>query len=291
MLSIINFVQKYNRMSAEVFHFREDEENFETYACEENFTYWSALKLMELLGYTSWSSFNGVISKAMITCNTLNIPLLNNFEQVFVEVDGKSKPDFKLSRFACYLITMNGNAKFPNVAQAQVYFATIAGVIQDTHIEAEKVERLQIRTEISEREATLSSVANRAGVDNYAFFQNAGYRGMYNKNMGELKKLRRIDTSRSLLDFMGKDELAANLFRITQTELKIKNEKVTGQVRLEKTAESVGKEVRNTMIKISNTAPERLPKHEDIKSVKKGLKETNKKLKTLDKPKARSKKK
>ncbi|OJV54332.1 MAG: damage-inducible protein D [Bacteroidetes bacterium 43-16] len=270
---------------SEVFHFRDDEENFETHACENGFTYWSALKLMNFLGYTNWATFNQVINKAMITCNTLNIPIVNNFEQVIINVNGKDGVDFKLSRFACYLIAMNGSVKLPNVAQAQVYFATIAGAVQDYQLEAEKVERLQVRSEISEREATLNSVANRAGVENYAFFQNAGYRGMYNKNMGQLKKLRNIDSNKSLLDFMGKDELAANLFRITQTELKIKNEKVTGQARLENAAETVGKEVRNTMIKISKIAPEKLPKHEDIKDVKKGLKETNKRLKTLDQPK------
>ena len=112
----------------------------------------------------------------------------------------------------------------------------------------------------------------------YGFFQNAGYRGMYNLNINQLKAKRGIDTGRSLLDFMGKDELAANLFRITQTELKIKNESVKGQNNLEKAAETVGKMVRRSMIEISNTVPENFTKNEDIKDVKKGLKNTKKLL-------------
>ena len=213
----------------EVFHFESDKESFEFYSKENGFTYWSALKLMECLGYNNWNTFNQVISKAMTTCNTLNIDLIGNFEQVQNIIDGKHVTDFKLSRFACYLIAMNGNVKMPQVAKAQAYFAAIAGAVSDYQLEAAKVERLQVRNEISERETTLSSVAHRAGIQNYGYFQNAGYRGMYNQNMNRLKTIRGIDSGRSLLDFMGKDELAANLFRITQTELKIRNENVSGQ--------------------------------------------------------------
>jgi DNA-damage-inducible protein D len=117
------------------------------------------------------------------------------------------------------------------------------------------------------------------------FFEDhfqSGYRGMYNMNISKLRKIRNIPDKRSPLDFMGKDELAANLFRITQTELKIKNENIKGQSRLEVTAEHVGKEVRNAMIKISNVAPEDLPKDSDIIDVKKELKSKSKKIKQID---------
>lgn len=278
-----NFGEILNAMQTELFHFEEDKENFESYSKENGYTHWSALDLMEMLGYTNWSTFNHVISKAMATCNTLNIPIVGNFDQVEKIVDGKSILDFKLSRFACYLVSMNGNVNMPQVAKSQAYFATIAGAVQDYQLEAEKVERLQVRSEISEREKTLIGVAFSQGLEKtgYGFFQNAGYRGMYNQNINQLKSKRNIDTNRSLLDFMGKDELAANLFRITQTELKIKNENVRGQSLLENAAESVGKKVRRTMIDISNTAPEHLPKQEDIKEVKKGLKKTSKVLKQI----------
>jgi DNA-damage-inducible protein D len=276
-------LHKTPHMQLEVFHFEDGKENFETLSKENGFTFWNALTLMEHLGYTHWNTFNQVISKAMTTCNTLNISLLENFVEISTIVDGKPVRDFKLSRFACYLISMNGNGSMPEVAKAQAYFATIAGAINNYELESEKVERLQVRTEISEREKTLVGVAFSAGLTSYPFFQNAGYRGMYNKNMSQLKVMRGIESKKSLLDFMGKDELAANLYRITQTELKIKNENIKGQSRLEASAESVGRQVRKNMQEISGTKPENLPIHEEIASVKKGLKEKSKTLKKIKK--------
>ncbi|HQZ60673.1 MAG TPA: damage-inducible protein D, partial [Acinetobacter sp.] len=151
-------------------------------------------------------------------------------------------------------------------------------------IESENVERVLIREEVSEREKSLSGVAKQHGVTNYAFFQNAGYRGMYNMNLAQLRQLKGINSKRSPLDFMGKDELAANLFRITQTELKVKQDGRRGQGYLESLAEQVGKQVRQAMLDISGTRPESLPPAEDVNTVKKGLKETHKKLKEIDVP-------
>jgi DNA-damage-inducible protein D len=256
---------------------------FENECLENGFTYWFASKLMNFLGYESWASFQKAINKAMTTCNTLNIPIIENFEQVSVIIDGKPALDFKLSRFACYLVVMNADSKKAPVAQAQAYFASLAGAVQNYLHEAEKVERINVRSEVSEREASLSGVAHQAGVENYGFFQNAGYRGMYNKNIGQLKAIRKVPNGRSLLDFMGKDELAANLFRITQTELKIKQDNIKGQSRLEVAAETVGKKVRKTMLDISGIAPEQLTTAEDIKKVKKELKDKSKQIKSIDK--------
>lgn len=276
-------------MQLDIFHFDFSKENFESFARENGFTYWWASDLMVLLGYESETSFAKAINKAMTTCNTLNIPIPENFEQVLKIDENKknktSKYDTKLSRFACYLVVMNSDPKKAAVAKAQVYFATIAGAVQDYIQEVDKIERVVIRDEVTEREKSLHGVAHQAGVSNYAFFQNAGYRGMYNKSINQLKSLRKIDNSRTLLDYMGKEELAANLFRITQTELKIKQEQITGQSRLEVAAESVGRKVRKTMIEISNVAPENLPKKEDIKKVKSELKAKNKEFKRIDKPK------
>jgi len=265
--------------------FKEDfsSELFENECLENGFTYWFGLKLMHFLGYESWSSFQKAINKAMTTCNTLNIPIIENFEQVSVIIDGKSVLDFKLSRFACYLVVMNADSKKANVAQAQVYFANLAGAVQNHLQEAEKVERINVRSEVSDREASLSGVAYKAGVENYGFFQNAGYRGMYNKNISQLKTIRNVPDSRSLLDFMGKDELAANLFRITQTELKIKQDNIKGQSGLEFAAETVGIKVRKTMLDISGIAPEQLTTAQDIQKVKKELKNKSKQIKSIDK--------
>ncbi|MDR1022019.1 MAG: damage-inducible protein [Prevotellaceae bacterium] len=255
-------------------------EFFEEQSQENGFTYWRASQLMAMLGYKSLPSFSKSINKAMTTCNTLNIPIIENFQQVLNE--GGIIVDYKLSRFACYLTAMSADGKNPEVAHAQAYFAALAGAVSHYLEEAQKVERLVVREEVSERETSLHGVAKRAGVENYAFFQTAGYRGMYNMNIKRLKGMRGVPEKKSLLDFMGKDELAANLFRITQTELKIKNENVQGQSKLEATAENVGREVRNTIIKISGVAPENMTTQKDLGEIKKELKSKSKAIKQID---------
>jgi DNA-damage-inducible protein D len=258
-------------------------ENFENYSHENGFTFWYATDLMKLLEYESLNSFNKAINKAMTTCNTLNIPIFDNFIQEHKIIEGKSSVDYKMSRFACYLTVMNADSRKSGVAMAQAYFATLAGAVHNYIDEANKVERIIVRGEISEREASLSGVVRSAGVENYAFFQNAGYRGMYNKSISQLKQIRNIPSNKSPLDFMGKEELAANLFRITQTELKIKQDNIKGQMSLEATAETVGKKVRQTMKEISGVLPENLPPHEDIQEVRKQLKAKSKQIKLIDK--------
>lgn len=258
------------------------EDKFEEQSKENGFTYWFASSMMHFLGYESMASFQKAINKAMTTCNTINIPIIENFEQIQRIVDNKTILDFKLSRVACFLVVMNADSKKKQVAQAQVYFANLAGAVQDYLKESDNIERINIRSEISEREASLSGVAHKSGVQNYPFFQNAGYRGMYNKNISQLKTIRNIPNGKSLLDFMGKDELAANLFRITQTELKIKQDGIIGQNSLEYTAESVGRKVRSTMIEISGIAPENLTKSEDIAQIKKELKNKSKAIRSID---------
>lgn len=257
-------------------------ESFEDFSHENGFTYWFATDLMKQLGYENYSTFQKAIGKAMTTCNTLNIPIYDNFIQELRILNNKTFSDFRLSRFACYLTVMNADNKKHSVAVAQAYFATLAGAVHNYLDEANKVERLVVREEISERESSLSSVAYQAKVENYGYFQNAGYRGMYNKNISQLKFIRNIPSGRSLLDFMGKEELAANLFRITQTELKIKMEGIIGQTRLENAAESVGKKVRQTMKDISGILPEKLPTQTDIKEVKKQFKEKSREIKKID---------
>ena len=263
----------------DVFHFDDDRDDFEAYSHANGHDFWYARDLMEFLGYASYSSFVNVINRAIGTCMTLKIDVVQNFKQVERVIDGKKKADYKLSKFACYLVSMNGDTKKEQVAKAQIYFVTIAETLSDYLKEHENIERLLVRDDISEREKSISGVVNRRGVTNYAFFQNAGYRGMYNKNLNTLKQYKGLRTlQRSLLDFMGKEELAANLFRLTQTESKIKNENIQGQRMLENTAETVGKQVRKAMYEISGTRPEDLPLTDDLKTVTKELKKTHKKL-------------
>ncbi|MEN6437510.1 MAG: damage-inducible protein D [Syntrophobacter sp.] len=269
----------------DVFHFDDDHETFEDWGKSNGSRFWYARDLMGLLGYESYTTFKNAMNRAIAACTALGIDVMENFRQCIRRIDGKSLPDMKLSRFACYLTTMNGDPKKPHVAHAQAYFATIAESFQRYFQEVDHVERVAIREDISEREKSLNGVAQKAGVTNYAFFQNAGYRGMYNMNLTDLREHRGIPSGRSPLDFMGKSELAANLFRITQTELKIESDNVRGQSRLAATAETVGSQVRRSMKEISNTRPENLPVANDIREVKKELKGIQKDFRKLDSPK------
>lgn len=151
------------------------------------------------------------------------------------------------------------------------------------HVQAaDGVERVMIRSEVSERETALSSTASTHGVQNYAFFQNAGYRGLYNLDLNQIRARKGVPSGRSPLDFMGKTELAANLFRLTQTEDKIREDNIRGQKNLERTAESIGRKVRDTIKSIGGTPPEQLPAASDIRKVRSGLKKAGKEYAKLD---------
>lgn len=277
---------KIDNGNLEVFHFDTNKPNFESFAIENGIKTWYARDLMFMLGYKDYNTFrNGAIKKAIQACLSLNIPLEESFIQTTREIESKNVADYKLTRFACYLIAMNGDVKIKQVANAQAFFVKLAEAFKEYFQERNNIERVILRDEISERERTLSGVVKNAGIEFYGLFQNAGYRGMYNMNLRDLKQFKGVKDNMSLLDFMGKTELAANLFRITQTEDKIKNDNINGQKNLEDTAENVGKEVRNTILKIKGTAPEYLLTEENIKNVKSKLKTTNKEFKKLDQKK------
>jgi DNA-damage-inducible protein D len=246
--------------------------------------FWYARQLMDLLGYESFPAFQKALGRAISTLSTLEIPITEGFTQVERDIDGGRCSDYKLTRFACYLVAMNGDTNKPEVAAAQYYFSSMAEAVRQIHSSADSVARVQIRDEISQRERSLSGVAKSAGVivERYGLFQNAGYRGMYCMDYSRLREYKGIKENRSLLDFMGKQEMAANLFRITETEAKIKNQGVRGQQALEHAAETVGKTVRETMLRTSGTAPENLPIADDIKKVRSGLKKAGRELKKID---------
>ncbi|MEH6565588.1 MAG: BRO family protein [Halopseudomonas sp.] len=270
----------------DVFHFDDSRPHFDSLCRKNGMTFWYARDFMKMIGYQSFSSFNKAVQKAIGACTTLGIDVLENFQQVEREIDGKMERDYKLSRFACYLSAMNGDTKKPEVARAQAYFAAIAESFKRYIDQADEVERVLIRDEISQHEKSLSDAAHSAGVTKYYYFQNAGYRGMYNMNINELKEYKGLegkDTKRTLLDFMGKQELAANLFRVTQTEAKLVNENIKGQKAAEHAAESVGRKVRETMISISGDTPESLALERDIKQVQGDIKSSSRDFKKLDK--------
>lgn len=274
-----------NFKELDVFHFEEENLNFNDLARENGFTHWYARDYMVMLGYGSYDSFKKAINKAMTTCMTLDIDMLDNFQQLKRQINNSNISDFKLSRFACYLVAMNADNKKVEVASAQAFFAASAETIRRYIDSTVDVERVLIRDEVSMHEKSLSTVAQQAGVagSGFALFQNAGYRGMYNMNLNNLKAYKGMaKTKRTLLDFMGKDELAANLFRITQTELKMKNDGVVGQRNALATAEIVGKKVRKTMLDISGVKPEDMELVEDIRKIKTSLKSTHKGLRKQD---------
>ena len=256
--------------------------DFETFSKENGFTFWYASEFADWLGYSTFAGFQKALNKAMGVCITLGIPVIENFVQATRIVADKELADYKLSRFACYLCAVNADVKKPKVAAAQVYFIKLADSFRQILLETEQVDRITIRDEVTEREKSLSGVAKSAGIENYAYFTNAGYRGLYNMNINQLRQRKGIPEKKSPLDYMGREELAANLFRMTQTELKIKNEEIKGQKRLEAAAEQVGKQVRRSMQEISGTRPEDLPSQQAIQDVKKELKQTNRNLKKID---------
>jgi DNA-damage-inducible protein D len=275
-----------------LFHDDETRPSFESYSKNNGITFWLATDLMSMLGYHNYSAFLNAINKAMSVCATLKIPIEENFRS-FQEISGRDQSNnYKLSRFACFLVAMNCDSRKPQVAAAQGYFAQLAEEAYRRYAEekSESVERVLIREDISDREKSLNSTAKSAGVTQYQFFQNAGYLGMYNLNITSLKKRRNIPAERSPLDFMGKTEMAANLFRLTQTEEKIKNKNIKGEKNLQKAAREVGHEVRQTMLRTGGTKPEDLQKAEDIKTVRKGLQQTHKQFQQIDGKKKKKKK-
>lgn len=263
----------------------ENDESFENISKENSFTHWFARDLMIKLGYDDYSKFRKVIEKAIQSCISAQISLEENFLQVKRNIDGNEVWDYKLSRFACYLTALNGDTKKPEVAKAQAYFVKQAEILENYVKGFQNIDRLIARDEIKSKEVTLSGVVQRAGIESYGLFQNAGYRGLYNMNMSDLKRVKGLQPKDILLDFMGITELAANLFRITQTEDKIRENNIQGQRALERTAEEAGNIVRQAIIDIKGTLPEYLPKEQDIKTIKKGLKAVNKDLKKIDKKK------
>lgn len=255
--------------------------SFEDFKNQNGITYWWASEFMLMLGYTDMKSFKKVIDRATKAFISLNIEHLDNIIRVTRVVNGEEKIDYKLTRFACYLIAMNGDPKKPEVAMVQAYFATQTRQFELFIENQTDVERLLIRDEITEGNKSLSAVAKQSGVEDYARFQNAGYRGMYNMLNVQLAKRRGVDKAK-LFDTMGRTELAANLFRITQTEERIKSKNIHGQHQLEETHFTVGREVRNIIQKNVGCNPEALPQEQRLPEVKKALKKDFREMNKID---------
>lgn len=270
-------------------------ERFEDAARQNGVRYWIAHEFMASLGYETWSSFQQVINKAMASCAALNVQIQEVFiPDEYVE-NGKTVNTYRLTRFGCFLVTMHADSKKPQVAQAKTVLAAIADALVEQQIQKDALERIEVRDELKGGESIMSAVAKQAGLQNTEFgiFKDAGFRGMYNLSLQQLIKRKgaTIEKGRTLYDFMGKTELAANLFRVTQTAERIKNVGAAGLSQLSNTAKEVGQEVRGIMLKSSGVAPENLTLEEDLTKVKGRLKSAAKEMHKLDAPKKKPGKK
>jgi len=251
--------------------------SFEDFKNENGLTFWWASDLMIMMGYKDMKSFQKVLDRATKAFVSLNIPHYENIIAEHREKDGLDFQDFKLSRFACYLVVMNGDPKKVEVAEAQAYFAQQTRRFELYIQNSDQIDRLLIREELTEGNKSLASVVKQSGVEDYAKFQNAGYLGMYNMPSWKLEKKRGVQKGK-LMDYMSRTELAANLFRVTQAEERIKNKRITGQSGLEQTHYQVGKEVREIIQKNVGKNPEDLPQEKQLSDVKKELKDGHKKM-------------
>jgi len=238
--------------------------------------YWEARELMPLLGYEKWERFNDTIKRAMRTCVNSGQNINDHFpasgKMVKLGLDSVRKVvDYRLDRYACYLIAQNGDPNKTEIALAQTYFAiqTRKQEIFDQLTADQK--RLYIRNEVSEHNKKLMSTAKRAGVTKFGSFNDAGYLGLYGMHLSDIEKKKSIKKG-ELLDRAGSTELAANLFRITQTDDKINKEKITGDTAATKTHFMVGGKVRQAIKDIGGTTPEHLPLEKHIKQIKKDAK-------------------
>lgn len=250
--------------------------------------YWEARELMNVLGYSKWGNFDKVIDKAKITCEISNNKVQDHFADAgkIVEAGATTKTivDYKLSRYACYLIVQNADPRKKAVALGQTYFAIQTRKMEITEEEyaklSENERRLYNRMSATNKNKTLFYQAKQSGVINFGKFNNYGYQGLYNgEDARQIAKRKGINYEKEdILDWMGSAELAANIFRITQTEEKLKNDKVSTENDACDTHYIVGKTVREAIEKLGGTMPEKLPTPE--KSIKEIEKEELKKIET-----------
>lgn len=269
-----------------------DIQRFENSAKQNGIRFWWAHEFMLELGYESWISFNSVINKAISSCARLGLDVSDAFIASSYTEGSKQIKSYRLTRFACLLVTMHADDKKTPVAQAKAALAGIASQLIEAQINQQGIGRIEARDDLKVAENILTHAASSAGVENNQFgiFKDAGFRGMYNMSLRDLKVHKGIDEKATAYDFMGLTELAGNLFRVTQTAERLKTQKNVGLNMAVSTAKSVGNEVRTMMIKNSGVAPESLPFEENINQVKKQLKHTAKEMNRLDAPQKKQKK-
>lgn len=248
--------------------------------------FWMARQLSKVLDYTDFRNFSSVIGKAIEACRNSGYNPLEHIVEAneMVSIGSgaeREMPSYNLSRYACYLIVQNADPSKEVIALGQSYFAVqtrlqeIWQMDEYNRLNSEEEKRLFLRNEMSRHNTYLAAAAKNAGVQDgldYAIFQNHGYAGLYGgldaKGIHRKKNLKK---SQQILDHMGSTELAANLFRATQTEEKLRNENIKGKQKANQTHYEVGKKVRQTIKEIGGTMPENLPAADSIKTVQKKI--------------------
>ena len=265
-----------------------NERNFEEikHVDENGVEFWYARELMIILQYAKWQNFKKIISKAMTACENSEIPTNYCFTDVSKPItSGKGKEefieDYKLTRYACYLIAQNGDSRKKVIALAQTYFAIQTRKQEISEKEysllTEDEKRFYQRNLTRKGNYSLNQAAKEAGVKNFDKFHNAGYKGLYNgETADDIAKRKGLRYREDILDNMGSEELAANLFRITQTESRLKKDNVNTEKLACDTHNKIGKIVRKAIKEAGGTMPEDLPTPK--KSLKQLEKENTKNL-------------
>ena len=247
---------------------------------DNNCEYWYARELMNLLGYRKWQNFHHIINNAKNSCKLSGYNIDYQFTEVSkLIIGGKGNKqkviDYKLSRYACYLIAQNGDSRKKVIALAQTYFAVQTRkqeLFEKEYSElTEDEKRFYQRSLTKKGNYSLNQTAKKVGVKNFDKFHNYGYKGLYNgETADDIFKRKGLRYREDILDNMGSEELADNLFRIVQTEAKLKNDNIKGEMRANNVHYNMGKDIRNFIKKQGGTMPE------DLKTPKKSLKELKK---------------
>ena len=248
--------------------------------------FWYARELISILEYSNWQNFEKIIRKAKVSCENSAISVFEHFTDASKTIEmpkGAKKDiiDYKLTRYACYLIAQNGDSRKKVIALAQTYFAIQTRKQEISEKEysvlTEDEKRFYQRDLTRKGNYSLNQAAKNAGVKNFDKFHNSGYKGLYNgETADDIAKRKGLRYREDILDNMGSEELAANLFRITQTESKLKKDNISTENEANKTHYNIGKNIREVIAKNGGTMPEELPT--PTKSLKQLEKENKKEM-------------
>ncbi len=247
---------------------------------ENGVEYWEARELLPLLGYRKWEKAEEVIVRAARACINSGQDVDNHFHRTgkMVKIGSNTVREirnYKLDRYACYLIAQNGDSNKAEIAFAQTYFAIQTRKQEIFEQLPDTSKRLFIRNEVSDHNKKLFKTAKQVGVTKFGLFNDAGYKGLYGMPLSDIEREKGIKKG-ELLDRAGSTELAANLFRITQTDEKLKRDRVQGDYPAFQTHFMVGGKVRQTIKDIGGVTPEELPAERHISEIKKEIKQLEK---------------